>query len=711
MTECFKNNNLPHPLYAERLLKRAISFLYKKRSTVLQVSVPKDGRLIIVGDTHGQYIDLLTIFARQGLPSEKNVYVFNGDYVDRGPQGMCIVFLLYALMLYCPKGVYLNRGNHEQQHMNERFNFQEQVEDAYTGSGFGIRILDLFERSFECLAMATVLDGKVVVLHGGIPPDEDFTIEQIARYERINPYEDDVPYADLFECILWSDPTEKISTGFVPNRRGVGVEWSKAITDNFLDNNGYSLIIRSHEVKDNGYEYTHGGRVLTLFSASVYCGASDNLGAVAVYDATTGILPGIALPTIETYYAVATTSVGDACQQMTVHAIKKDFFMIRHLLVDAFSRIDKFGTGTVSVEEFTQALHSVMPYPVRWEVLWPYFTDTDDDGRINYVEFLSEYRMTAHDSFLNDWVDDIAVQVCKKLIDLHDNLQKSFEAIDTDGSKDISYQEFLTALRKLDLGLADENIYDLFQSMDTSGNGRLEFDEFSDKFSTMFRKLKLCRAPTEWCQQMVVAIAEHFAARYNGSLEAAFLDLDPTHRGLIPRDTINDILTQIAKQQQQQQNNNKKTSTTTNSDGEGEQISDLYLRSLIYFINNTAFITSDEFVFYAAFKEAYKVAKSYARNSDEDSGSLFYSSILSSISRTFQKHSVQLKRFFNRMDVDLSGGLSLTEFRVGMHVMNKLLDRPLTDSQIEKLFNIIDVNGDHNISFEEFIDGFTLNKK
>ena len=63
------------------------------------------------------------------------------------------------------------------------------------------------------------------------------------------------------------------------------------------------------------------------------------------------------------------------------------------------------------------------------------------------------------------------------------------------------------------------------------------------------------------------------------------------------------------------------------------------------------------------------------------------------------------------MDVDLSGGLSLTEFRVGMHVMNKLLDRPLTDSQIEKLFNIIDVNGDHNISFEEFIDGFTLNKK
>lgn len=686
MIECFKNNNLPHPIYAEQLIKRAIQFLYSMRSTVLRVSVPDNGRLIVVGDTHGQFIDLLTIFNKYGLPSSTNVYVFNGDYVDRGPQGMCIVFLLYALMLYCPEGIYLNRGNHEQQHMNERFNFQEQVEDY---PDYGSRMFELFEKSFEYLAMATLINNKVVVLHGGIPPDEDFTIEQIARYERINPYEDDVPYADIFECILWSDPTEKIAQGYIPNRRGVGIEWSKEITDNFLENNDYSLIIRSHEVKDNGYEFLHNNRVLTLFSASVYCGASDNLGAVAIYDSNEGILPGVTLPKIESYYAVATTAVGDACQQMTVHAIKKDFFMIRHLLVDAFSRIDKFGTGTVTVDEFTSALHSVMPYPVKWEVLWPYFTDTDEDGRINYVEFLSEYRMTSNDSFLNDWVDDIALQVCKKFIEMHDDMQKTFEAIDTDGSKDISYQEFLEALHKLDLGLADENIYDLFQSMDTSGNGRLEFDEFSVKFSSMFRKLKLCRAPTEWCQKKVVILAEHFLAKFK-TLETAFVTLDTTRRGLIPKDVIRTILDDVCK---------------------GEDISDVYLNSLIYFINNTLLITSSDYVFYAAFKESYNIAKSYDHGSEEDSGALFYSSILNSISRTFQKHSVQLKRFFSRMDVDLSGGLSMSEFRVGMHVMNKLLDRPLTDSQIEKLFDVIDVNGDHNISFEEFMDGFSLNKK
>mmetsp|Transcript_28624 Transcript_28624/g.20681 ORF Transcript_28624/g.20681 Transcript_28624/m.20681 type:complete len:92 (+) Transcript_28624:1266-1541(+) len=77
--------------------------------------------------------------------------------------------------------------------------------------------------------------------------------------------------------LLWSDPTDMV--GRHPSKRGVGVQFGPDIAEKFCEENGLDLVVRSHEVKPEGYEYQKGGRVLTVFSAPNYCDQTGNKGA------------------------------------------------------------------------------------------------------------------------------------------------------------------------------------------------------------------------------------------------------------------------------------------------------------------------------------------------------------------------------------------------------------------------------------------------
>ena len=63
--------------------------------------------------TVGQLEDLLHILDEAGLPSPTNKYIFNGDFVDRGPMGvevMCILLALYSAMPGTGKYKYANNN-------------------------------------------------------------------------------------------------------------------------------------------------------------------------------------------------------------------------------------------------------------------------------------------------------------------------------------------------------------------------------------------------------------------------------------------------------------------------------------------------------------------------------------------------------------------------------------------------------------------------
>ena len=91
--------------------------------------------------------------------------------------------------------------------------------------------------------------------------------------------------------LLWADPRGK--TGFGPSfrvRKGCYI-FGPDVTEKFLERNGLRLLIRSHEVKVQGYEWTH-KQLITVFSASNYLGHARNKGAVVrlVRDPSSGQL-------------------------------------------------------------------------------------------------------------------------------------------------------------------------------------------------------------------------------------------------------------------------------------------------------------------------------------------------------------------------------------------------------------------------------------
>lgn len=63
---------------------------------------------------------LFCFLLQNGVPSEKNPYLFNGDFVDRGKNSMEILIILFAFLLVYPNDLHLNRGNHEDYLINLR---------------------------------------------------------------------------------------------------------------------------------------------------------------------------------------------------------------------------------------------------------------------------------------------------------------------------------------------------------------------------------------------------------------------------------------------------------------------------------------------------------------------------------------------------------------------------------------------------------------
>jgi len=228
----------------------------------------------ICGDVHGQYTDVLRLFEYGGFPPEAN-YLFLGDYVDRGKQSLEVVCLLFAYKIKYPENFFILRGNHECAGINRIYGFYDECRRR-----FSVKIWKQFCNTFNCLPCTAVIDDKIICMHGGLSPELS-QMEQIANIARPC----DVPDTGLLCDILWADPDPSI-TGWGENDRGVSFTFGGDVVRQFLRRHDLDLVVRAHQVVEDGYEFFAGRELVTIFSAPNYCGEFDNAGAMMTVDDT-----------------------------------------------------------------------------------------------------------------------------------------------------------------------------------------------------------------------------------------------------------------------------------------------------------------------------------------------------------------------------------------------------------------------------------------
>ncbi|MCL7035799.1 hypothetical protein MKW94_003193 [Papaver nudicaule] len=273
MLDDFKNQKSLHRRYAYQIVLQTREML-RALPSLVDVSIAEGKHFTVCGDVHGQFYDLLNIFELNGLPSEDNPYLFNGDFVDRGSFSLEVILTLFALKCMTPSGIHLARGNHESKNMNKIYGFEGEVKSKLSEA-----FIELFAEVFCCLPLAHVLNGKVFIVHGGLFSVDGVKLSDIRKIDRFC----EPPEEGLMCELLWSDPQPLPGRG--PSKRGVGLSFGADVTKRFLQENKLDLVVRSHEVKDEGYEIEHDGKLITVFSAPNYCDQMGNKGAYIRFDA------------------------------------------------------------------------------------------------------------------------------------------------------------------------------------------------------------------------------------------------------------------------------------------------------------------------------------------------------------------------------------------------------------------------------------------
>merc|ERR1740117_300867 len=486
---------MPAPEEAVSIIKQATALLAQEANFVTAPTPSVERPVIVVGDLHGQSNDLRSIFERVGYPSDERVFVFNGDFVDRGRHGTEVLLTLLAAKTAFPATVFLNRGNHEDRHICQAYGFHQEVLDKYGQAVFG-----LFEHLFKNIPLGTLVPGTCFVVHGGPPADITSLADLNSAFQRQEVLS--VSGIDVFTCppsqriaseVMWSDPEPDLRGEYpslpahlhtAPNHyRGLGLLYDLDHAANWIKQLGVPYLCRSHECIEEGCEelvLDNSSSLFTIFSASNYDGGL-NKAAVLRFKG-----PG-QRPKIKSFEGE--TLDLNSLKERNKRSLGLLIAQNRFRIAARFEAMRQSGelpdAPLIDIPQWAAVLREVIKIHIRWERWQPDLFPENEvgSGRLNFEEFLqhSVLAITRDGGSNNHAVLNDASQLTKS----YPLVKLLFNTIDTDGNGMVDKGEFCAYINAVNEGAPEDEIIDgeqLFSEMDLNNDGELAMSEMCECF-------------------------------------------------------------------------------------------------------------------------------------------------------------------------------------------------------------------------------------
>lgn len=478
---------------------------YKLLPNITRVNVDGKAKVNVIGDIHGQLPDLFYILDNAGFPSPSNIYVFNGDFVDRGTSGIEVICVLLALHAAAPDCVILNRGNHEDHAICTVYGFQRECKEKYDELTFG-----MFSEVFRYLPLVTIVNEALFIIHGGLFNDRSVRLADLEHIDRSDylpkppvPYPQSAAGLDaagqrseylkqLQRDALWSDPEDRNGVG--RSVRGAGVHFGPDVTKEFLDNNGLKMVIRSHECVRKGFEQPFSGPnaplLCTIFSASNYSGG-DNDGAYLTFF-THSVTGSTQVRDTKLWYNITTyktTEAQDSLVQTNLTSLHAYILKKKNALAQEFQAADTENTGLLPKMVWAEIMTNVTGIRIRWMTTISVIAPEDclRNHMVDYRMFLESYstqKKLSHEGKTGDLMDSMYAQRSK--------LEAIFYYFDKDGNGTISRAEFAQGCDMLNTTLpADQQLRDydrILDMMDFDQSDSIDINEFFEVFRLLDAK-------------------------------------------------------------------------------------------------------------------------------------------------------------------------------------------------------------------------------